>query len=38
MADTVVTLTQKVGEEGKLYGSVTTMDIAAQLRNFFDEL
>jgi large subunit ribosomal protein L9 len=33
MADTVVTLTQKVGEEGKLYGSVTTMDIAAQLRN-----
>jgi large subunit ribosomal protein L9 len=33
MTDTVVTLTQKVGEEGKLYGSVTTMDIAAQLRN-----
>jgi large subunit ribosomal protein L9 len=33
IADTVVTLTQKVGEEEKLYGSVTTMDIAAQLRN-----
>jgi large subunit ribosomal protein L9 len=33
IADTVVTLTQKVGEEGKLYGSVTTMDIASQLRN-----
>jgi len=33
MTDTVVTLTQKVGEEGKLYGSITTMDIAAQLRN-----
>jgi large subunit ribosomal protein L9 len=33
MTDTVVTLTQKVGEEGKLYGSVTTMDIAAQLCN-----
>jgi large subunit ribosomal protein L9 len=33
IASTVVTLTQKVGEEGKLYGSVTTMDIAAQLRN-----
>ncbi len=31
--NTVVTLTQKVGEEGKLYGSVTTMDIAAQLHN-----
>src|SRR4030065_1418808 len=33
ITDTVVTLTQKVGEEGKLYGSVTTMDIASQLRN-----
>ena len=33
IADTVVTLTQKVGEEGKLYGSVTTMDIASQLHN-----
>ena len=31
--NTVVTLTQKVGEEGKLYGSVTTMDIASQLHN-----
>ena len=29
--DTIVTVKQKVGEEGKLYGSVTTMDIAAQL-------
>jgi len=26
-----VTLSQKAGEEGKLYGSVTTMDIAAEL-------
>jgi len=33
LANTVVTLNQKVGEEEKLYGSVTTMDIAAQLRN-----
>ncbi|MBU2498475.1 MAG: 50S ribosomal protein L9 [Proteobacteria bacterium] len=31
MADLVVTISQKVGEEDKLYGSVTTMDIAAQL-------
>ena len=29
--DTIITVKQKVGEEGKLYGSVTTMDIAAQL-------
>ncbi|MBW1667721.1 MAG: 50S ribosomal protein L9 [Deltaproteobacteria bacterium] len=27
----VVTISQKVGEEEKLYGSVTTMDIASQL-------
>ena len=27
----VVTISQKVGEEGKLYGSVTSMDIAAHL-------
>jgi large subunit ribosomal protein L9 len=27
----VVTISQKVGEESKLYGSVTSMDIAAQL-------
>jgi large subunit ribosomal protein L9 len=33
IANTAVTLTQKVGEEGKLYGSVTSMDIAAQLHN-----
>ena len=29
--DTIVTIRQKVGEEGKLYGSVTSMDIAAQM-------
>ena len=27
----IITFLQKVGEEGKLYGSVTSMDIAAQL-------
>ena len=27
----MVNLSQKAGEEGKLYGSVTTMDIAARL-------
>jgi large subunit ribosomal protein L9 len=31
MADIVVTLSQKAGEEGKLYGSVTSMDIATEL-------
>ena len=31
MADLVITVSQKVGEEDKLYGSVTTMDIAAEL-------
>ena len=31
MADVVITISQKVGEENKLYGSVTSMDIAAQL-------
>lgn len=29
----LVSLRQKAGEEGKLYGSVTTMDIAADLEN-----
>jgi large subunit ribosomal protein L9 len=29
--DTIITIKQKVGEEGKLYGSVTTMDIATEL-------
>ena len=28
---TVITLSQKAGEEGKLYGSVTSMDIASVL-------
>lgn len=31
LAGKVITLTQKAGEEGKLYGSVTSMDIAAAL-------
>lgn len=31
LAEVTVTIPQKVGEEEKLYGSVTTMDIAAQL-------
>ena len=31
IGDVVVTITQKAGEEGRLYGSVTTMDIAAEL-------
>ena len=31
MEDVVVNLSQKAGEEGKLYGSVTTMDIASLL-------
>ena len=31
LAEVVVTIAQKVGEEDKLYGSVTTMDIASQL-------
>ena len=30
---TVITLLQKSGEEGKLYGSVTSMDIASGLKN-----
>ena len=29
--DIVITITQKVGEEEKLYGSVTSMDIAEQM-------
>ena len=32
LAGIVVELSQKAGEEGKLYGSVTTMDIAAHLK------
>jgi len=31
IADIVVTISQKVGEDDRLYGSVTSMDIAAQL-------
>ena len=31
MADMVVRLSQKVGEEEKLYGSVTSMDIASEM-------
>ena len=31
IGDVVVMITQKAGEEGRLYGSVTTMDIAAEL-------
>jgi large subunit ribosomal protein L9 len=31
MAEVVITIAQKVGGEDKLYGSVTTMDIAARL-------
>jgi large subunit ribosomal protein L9 len=31
LADVVITISQKAGEEEKLYGSVTSMDIAEQL-------
>lgn len=31
MADVVITISQKAGEMNKLYGSVTSMDIAGQL-------
>jgi large subunit ribosomal protein L9 len=31
LADLVLTIPQKVGEENRLYGSVTSMDIAAQM-------
>jgi large subunit ribosomal protein L9 len=31
MAELIIHVSQKAGEEGKLYGSVTTMDIAAYL-------
>ena len=31
MADILITISQKAGEEDKLYGSVTSMDIAAHL-------
>ena len=33
IADIVVTISQKVGEDDRLYGSVTSMDIAAQMEN-----
>lgn len=33
MAEVVINISQKAGEEGKLYGSVTTMDIAALLES-----
>ena len=33
MESLVVSLSQKAGEEGKLYGSVTSMDIASALEN-----
>ena len=32
MEEIVLTFSQKAGEEGKLYGSVTSMDVAAQLK------
>jgi large subunit ribosomal protein L9 len=32
MEEVVVTFSQKAGEEGKLYGSVTSMDVASQLK------
>jgi large subunit ribosomal protein L9 len=31
LADVMITISQKAGEEDKLYGSVTSMDIAAHL-------
>ena len=31
LSDVMITISQKAGEEDKLYGSVTSMDIAAQL-------
>ncbi len=31
ISELVITISQKAGEEGKLYGSVTTMDIAAYM-------
>ena len=33
MAEMVITVSQKVGEEEKLYGSVTSMDIASHLED-----
>jgi len=33
MAEMVITISQKAGEEEKLYGSVTSMDIATNLEN-----
>ena len=31
LAEVVITISQKVGEEDKLYGSVTSMDIAEEM-------
>jgi large subunit ribosomal protein L9 len=33
IANTTIVIKAKAGEEGKLFGSVTTMDIAEQLKN-----
>jgi len=33
MEEVVLTFSQKAGEEGKLYGSVTSMDVASQLKD-----
>jgi large subunit ribosomal protein L9 len=33
MSEVLIQLSQKAGEEGKLYGSVTSMDIAGELEN-----
>ena len=33
MEEVVLTFSQKSGEEGKLYGSVTSMDVASQLKD-----
>jgi len=33
MSDVEVTISAKVGEEGKLFGSITSMDIAKQLKD-----
>ena len=33
MEKVVLTFSQKAGEEGKLYGSVTSMDVASQLKD-----
>jgi large subunit ribosomal protein L9 len=33
LAGITVTISQRAGEEGKLYGSVTSMDVAAEMEN-----